>query len=276
MPQLSVIAATDLTELSAHVSGRAARLAAHLKARLILVHVGADPGGALPVRFANMGRGRGKESVAETLAANAQSVGAEGRLLSGDPATALANLAMQENAALIVLGLHRERRVLDILRLTTMERVVLAAPCPVLIAHHIPDKDYAEVLALTGFTASSAAALIMAARIAPNARFHAVHALQLPMGAIFDRGHRDTDAALDKADLAKEAFLAIDGLPHLAEDPVIVPGGVHQVLAYSRDELEADLVCIGAHSGRDPKALGNYARDLMRAPPTDLLVAKPT
>ena len=102
-----------------------------------------------------------------------------------------------------------------------------------------------------------------------------MHALHLPLGAIFKRGQADSDAALSRAEAARRDFLALPGLPTLAEPPEIVPGGVHQVLNFRSEELDADLVVIGAHSGRTPDELGSYARDLMRAPPTDLLVAKP-
>jgi len=270
MPQPVILAATDLSPRSAHAPGRAAALADILGARLILAHVGAEDTGG---RLGALAKGRGKAD--EDLESLASRHGAEPRRLSGEPAAALAALAQAEGASMIVLGLHRERRVLDVLRLTTMERIVLQAPCPVLIAQWPSDHPYRQVLAPTDFSAASAAALIVAARIAPQARFHAIHALALPLGAIFKRGSRETDAALDRASARREAFLATPGLPALAEVPEIVPGGVHQVLAFRRDELGADLVAIGAHSGRDPKALGNYARDLMRAPPTDLLVAKP-
>ncbi|MCB1406835.1 MAG: universal stress protein [Rhodobacteraceae bacterium] len=276
MSSCTVIAATDLSARSAHVAGRGASLARGLGARLILAHVASDEGGALPARFGALGLGRARDKPADLLTEIAQAHGAEPRLLQGAPDAALAGLAAQEgDVALIVLGLHRERGALDLLRLTTMERIVLAAPCPVLVAHQPPDRDYAQVLAPTDFTAASAAALIMAARIAPKARFHAIHALQLPIGAIFKRGNTETEAALKRAETLKAGFLAMPGLPPLAEPPEIVPGGVHQVLAFRREELAADLVCIGAHSGRKPDSLGNYARDLMRAPPTDLLVAKP-
>jgi nucleotide-binding universal stress UspA family protein len=84
-----------------------------------------------------------------------------------------------------------------------------------------------------------------------------------------------SDDVLTQAEQMRAAFLASPGLPELAEPPEIVPGGVHEVLAFRQVELNADLVCIGTHSGRDPGQLGHYARDLMRAPPTDLLIAKP-
>jgi nucleotide-binding universal stress UspA family protein len=64
-------------------------------------------------------------------------------------------------------------------------------------------------------------------------------------------------------------------MPALVEPTLIVPGAVHEVLGYRQSELNADLICVGTHSGRDPHVLGNNARDLMRAPPADLLVAKP-
>lgn len=262
-----VIAATDLTARSAHAAGRAARLAATLGARLILAHVEAGDGKA---------DARPKPpSAAEALADEARHVGAEPRLLRGDPVESLAGLAEREGAELIVLGLHRERRVLDLLRLTTMERIVLRAPCPVLIAQWPPEHDYTTVLAPTAFSPASAAALRMAVRIAPGAAFHAVHALQLPLGGIFRRGNRESEAALERAEARRAAFLAQPGLPAWLEPPLIVPGGVHQVLSMRREELHPDLVVIGAQSGRDPNSLGNYARDLMRAPPTDLLVARP-
>ena len=257
MPFATVIAATDLTERSAAVAGRARQLAQSEGARLLLAHVHpAD-------------RKRPSADGLETeLAALATASGADGyRLLTGDAGTALATLATDTAAGLLVLGLHRERRVLDLLRLTTMEKIVLAAPCPVLIAQLPPERRYRQVLLATDFSPGSAAALIAAAVVAPGAAFHAIHALQIPLG-------RDKDAALARAKLARDAFLATPGLPALAEPPEIVPGGVHPVLAYRHEELGADLLCFGAQSGKDPDALGNYARDLMRAPPSDVLVAK--
>jgi nucleotide-binding universal stress UspA family protein len=165
--------------------------------------------------------------------------------------------------------------VLDVLRLTTMERIVLRAPAPVLIAHSAPERLYTRVLAPTDFSRASAESLIVAARLAPGADFHAVHALQMPLGAIFNPGSSETEAALAHAEDRMRAFLETPGLPALAEPPVIVPGGVHQVLEFRRQDLGADLIAIGANPGPDPKVLGNYARDLMRAPHADLLVAKP-
>jgi len=308
MPLPAIIAATDFTARSAHVGGRAALIARTLQARLVLAHArpkrnadAADasetvalsaaagsattdtevqPAGALRKLGRTLLLGKSGKRVRdpeERLRALARSLGSdvEIRLVLGSADKALSELAEDESALLMVLGLHRERRVLDLLRLTTMERIVLEATMPVLIAHQKPRENYRRVLAPTDFSPASAAAVRMAARIAPEASFHAIHALQLPLGARFSPGDAATDAALTRAEQLRSAFLAMPGLPAFGEPPEIVPGGVHEILAFRQNELNADLVCIGTHSGRDPTQLGNYARDLMRAPPTDLLVAKP-
>ncbi|KPQ08088.1 MAG: universal stress protein family protein [Rhodobacteraceae bacterium HLUCCA12] len=297
MPRPAIIAATDFSNRSDQVGARAAVVAAALDARLILAHAVDEPGDqpadlAAPGpdvalagdedgqgRLGRIGRGLlrrprgGPRDMESRLQALARALGPQVayRLLHGPPEAALPALARDEDALAIILGLHHERRVLDLLRLTTMERIVLESQVPVLIAHNRPRGDYRCVLAPTDFSLASAAALRMAARLAPSARFHAIHALQLPLGRRFQPG----DATMIRAEQLRAAFLAMPGLPEFAEPPEIVPGGVHEVLAFRQNELNADLVCIGTHSGREPGRLGNYARDLMRAPPTDLLVSKP-
>lgn len=247
----AIIAATDLSPLSAHVAARARQLAQSPGARVLLVHVRPKA------------RRATEDALHEALAAAAAGADAT-LLLTGEPAQMLAAQAAEAQAGLVVLGLHRERRVLDLLRLTTMERIVLAAPCPVLIAQLPPERPYRQVLLATDFSPASATALIAAAQVAPGAEFHAIHALQVPLT-------RDAVSVLAEAEAAREAFLATPGLPPLAELPEIIPGGVHPVLQYRLSELDADLLCLGAGSG--PGRLGGYARDLMRAPPTDVLIA---
>lgn len=275
----AILAATDLSPRSAEVAGRAAALAGVLGARLILAHVIEGPALAATGRgmrplLTRLGLAPPPEDADAGLRAAAEglAVPVETRLLRGAAEEELARLAAESGAVLLVLGLHRERGVLDLLRLTTMERIVLAADVPVLIAHQPWARPYRKVLSLTDFSPGAAAALRMAARIAPGASFHAVHALKVPLAV---GGEDITDQARLVAEMTRRGWLASPDLPDLNEPPELIPGGLHEVLDFRRRELGADLVCIGTHSGRDPGALGNYARDLMRAPPTDLLIAKP-
>lgn len=308
-PRATVIAATDGKPRSNHVIGRAAMLAAQLDCRLVVAHVrspkaaataaasdaaslaaslesgetaGTRKGGLgiLGRRLTRRGAATANGSGAplRAIEAEMQAAGLTGdralHLLAGEPAEEIGALADAEGAALLVLGLHGERRVLDALRLTTMEKIVLATQAPALIAHQPPGREYRQVLALTDFSPASAAALALAARIAPDARFHALHMLALPLGARFSPDDPACDAAITQAEQAREGFLATPGMPELAEPPLMVPGNLHELLKLRAEEIGADLICIGINSGRDGGRLGYYARDLMRAPPLDLLVAR--
>ncbi|NJN48568.1 MAG: divalent cation tolerance protein CutA [Alkalinema sp. RL_2_19] len=173
----------------------------------------------------------------------------------------------------LVLGLHSERRVLDALRLTTLEQIVLDAPCAALIAHLPPDAPYRNVLTATDFLMPPHRRRSWPRAWPPLAQHHAIHAVTAPLGGFFNPKARAERLA--RAEAQRDRFMQTPGLPALADPLEIIPGGVHEVLRFRTDELGADLVCLGVHSGRNPKILGKYTRDLMRAPPTDLLLGRP-
>jgi len=265
---LRLIAASDLTERSAAVLPRAISVAEQTGGSVVFVHVAPD--NVPDARIADLRR-RMEEVALQTSGGSK----AELRILRGRPELALPELVETEGADLLILGLHRVRPVLDLLRLTTMERIVLRAGIPVLVAHVPAGKGYRKVLGCVDFAPACAAALAAAGRIAPEAEFHAIHALQVPLRDKFAPGDIEDSRAMTQAEVLRGAFLASEGLPPTLHLPEIIPGGVHPVLSFRVEELEPDLITIGTHSGRDPGVLGNYARDLMRDPPADLLVAKP-
>jgi nucleotide-binding universal stress UspA family protein len=276
-PLRTILAATDFTPRSRAVVGRAAALAHQHGARLVLVH--ALPARKRPVRRIRLGKAPDPRERAEAemakLCASISHVAPEWRIEAEKPHVLIPRIAQDISADLIVLGLHLARRVLDAVRLTTLERITRAATCPVLIAHTPDVTPYRRVLGAITFAPASARALEVAAKLAPEAEFHAIHALQLPLSAKLPTVNVMTCAEMCEAELLRKAFMGFDGLPKSLSLPEIVPGGVHEVLQFRIAELHPDLVVIGSNSGRDPTSLGNYARDLMRAPPTDMLVAKP-
>lgn len=263
-PQV-ILAASDGTSRSHAVLARAFQVAGDSAAQVALVHVRK----ALTARF------RLRPATATTADFHAQMAAHGGNpdnvhVLDGAPDTDIPHLAARLGAQLVVLGLHRERRILDALRLTTMERITLGLPCPVLIAQTSPVQAYRRVLAALSFDRAGPTGLAMAARVAPQAEFHAIHAVTQPLSEkLTDRG-----AAMATARDRCRAFLQRTDLPELQHPPDLVPGGVHEVLRYRMAELRPDLLVIGRSSGADPARLGNYARDLMRAPPCDILVAQ--
>jgi len=273
----TILAATDFTPRSAAVTRRAAQLACAHGARLVLVH-------AIETRKTKVQRLRLRKPVdpvaradaeMDKLRANCPELDLSCQILQGKPGKLVPELARDIGADLIVLGLHVVRRVLETVRLTNLERITQHAPCPILIAHNQDVRPYRRVLGAITFAPASAKALEIAAAIAPDSSYHAIHALQLPLSAKLPSSDIMKTAEMTEAELLRETFMSFKGLPKSLPLPEIVPGGVHEVLQFRIQELQPDLVVIGSHSGRDPNTLGNYARDLMRAPPTDMLVAKP-
>jgi len=273
----TILAATDFTPRSAAVTGRAAELARAHGARLVLIH-------AIDSRTAKVHRLRLRKpadpaALAESeilkLRATYPDLDLSCHVLQGKPGSLVPKLARDVEADLIVLGLHLVRRVLETVRLTNLERITQYAPCPILIAQEKTIRPYRKVLGAITFAPASAKALQVAATIAPQGEFHAIHALQLPLSAKLPSADVMKSAEMTEAEMLRETFMSFKGLPASLSLPEIVPGGVHEVLQFRIRELQPDLVVIGSHSGRDPNTLGNYARDLMRAPPTDMLVAKP-
>ncbi len=275
-----IIAATDLTRRSVHVLGRTARLARQLGAGIILLHAIAPPrAGVAHIARKALNRKPDQATQLQRLQALAcahPDLDIDCRVIAASPEDAVAIVVAESGAGLLVAGLHRERRVLDLLRLTTLERIVMRARTPVLIAHRAPCADYARVLGSVTFSPTCARALAVAARLAPGASLHAIHALQMPLREKLAATEAEHTRTMTEAELLRTAFCALPGLPPGLEPPEIIIGGVHEVLRFRIEELQPDLLAIGTHSGRDPGVLGNYARDLLRAPPTDVLMVKPS
>lgn len=272
----AILAATDLTGLSAGVLPRAARLARRLGTGLVLCHVLEQPEADAGAKAA----ARAALDTAWSETADAMRADPEGppptpacRVLHGRVDAALAQAARDTDAGLIVLGLHQPRAVADVLRMTTMERTVLAAPVPVLLAHGAATGDYARVLAATKFTPACTAAARMAARIAPGAPVASVHAVHLPLLHRRPGPSAAKSAAVAEAAARADAWRAGLDIGTRATPTDVVTGGVHQVLRFAIEDLNPDLIAVGRSSGARPGDLGHYARDLMRAPPADLLVA---
>lgn len=272
----TILVATDLKQRSAAAPVRAVALARELGARVVLVHAMPERGGTV-TRFRLRNPIKDHASVQATfdqIKTQYSDVEIDTVITTGTVEDVISRTARDVSADLVVLGLHKVRAVLDTLRLTSMERITLAVPCPVLIAHTGGTQQYRRVLGAITFAPASAKAMATAGQIAPHAEFHAIHALQLPLKDKLSNAESEDGSTMTQTALLRDAFMRLDGLPDM-DLPEVIPGGVHEVLQFRIQELKPDLIVIGSASGRKSDSLGNYARDLMRAPPADLLVAKP-
>lgn len=111
----------------------AAALAERLRLRLVLVHVIAD----VPADAVATLTGRGRQSEAEAFlraAADEAGNGTEARVVLGDRAERLAQVAAEEGADMIVLGSQRAGLGRRNLRCTLARELEATTPVPVLVA----------------------------------------------------------------------------------------------------------------------------------------------
>ncbi|NKX44848.1 universal stress protein [Roseicyclus persicicus] len=266
----TIMVATDLSERSDRALDRAVMLARAHDARLSVVSAvdGAYPP-ALRDEFTarvrqHLDHARPGDDVVTTIHVEA-----------GDVVEILLRHLNGPEVDLAVLGVHRTRTFLDGLRQTTMERLVQGVRKPVLLVRDLATGPYARALVPVSFSPSCAAALAAVAQIAPGASCRAVHAWLVPFGGLTGGAGSEMAPAVE----AETRALAEDWaarLPAGLPRPVLVHGGVVEVLERELATVAPDLVAIGAHTRPGPALhpLGGFAAELIRRPPCDLLVTR--
>ncbi len=273
-----VLCATDLSERSDRAIRRAFRLATQQGARLtVLTIVDSE----LPVGLAETLREDAATRLERYCADMAGQFACDYAVRAelGDPAVDLAEAAQEADADLVVIGLHRRRRILDRLRGTTMERIVRASNLPVLVVRDPADHDYRAVLAPVDFSPAAMTALHLARALAPDATITAFHALYIPFAGFTreDKGGPVTRSYLREVSAQMKNWATSGGLPEGVAMPDIQEGGLTEIYGQMLGRRKPDLIAIGAHarSGLAPYMLGSFAASLVRDPPCDLLVTLP-
>lgn len=198
-------------------------------------------------------------------------------VIQGDVHVAVLAEAEARETALLVLGLHRARPLLDLIRDTTMVRIVRGTRRPVLLVRDPADHDYARALVPVSFSPSCARALQAVRAIAPSAELRSFHAVSIPFSGLTGEG---PDGAMAR-DLCAEAAAERDRwVATLTQGPnpaniEIMLGGRTEIMARLTAE-RPDLIGVGAHTrnGFLPNVLGGFVTDLMVTPPCDVLVAR--
>ncbi|MDJ0824858.1 MAG: universal stress protein [Rhodobacter sp.] len=274
----TILVATDLSPRADRAVRRAFKLAAKMGAHVHVAHT-VDHG--LPESLAARVTDEATRLLDQFCAYVA---GADGPRFTlhighGDVSTDIHDLARTVDAGLLILGVHHRRPILDLIRETTVERLVRLSHRPVLIVHDRADHDFAKVLSAVDFSPSSTAAAKLATRLFPDADQRGFHAVYVPFQGLTDPAGHAADARVylreAKADLG--AWAAREGTEALAEKTEVAEGALHQVLDRLIVGWHPDVLTLGAHgrTGKAPFLLGSFANDLMRDPPCDLLIVRP-
>lgn len=278
----TILVATDLSARSDWAIERAAKLAAFHDCRLVVLHVVDED---LPARVADRLREEAEASLQEYVARlePAQIVKIDMRCELGQHFSTIIEAAESEAADLVVIGKHRDDAVLDLFRGSTGERIVRYGQKPVLVVKQRPNHAYLNIMVGVDFSAPSAAAIEIAASLAPSARLHVVHAFHIPFkgflhaGKSFDRmakrQQQEFTAAIDQ-DMAK-FFETLK--PELRSvERIVEEGSPPEVILGAVRAKKPDLLVVGTHgrSGLGRAILGSVAEYVLSHAPCDVLAVR--
>lgn len=269
-----ILAATDLSEQGSWAVERAARLAAGMRASLLALHV-ADP--AAPAAVAGSLHREARRMLEDQLAAHRGLTEPEVHVEAGQPVESIVTAAERLRADLVVIGRHREHSLLDLFRGSTGERIVRLGNAPVLAVSRAPANEYLRVLVAVDFSMPSRLALELAASLFPSSELHAVHAWEIPFGAMTSEAAERT-AETYRRIVNRQMAEFIAGLPpsvpRVQRSTRQLPPAV--AIRESARSIPADLLVLGTHgrTGVVRAFLGSVTEDMLKHPPCDVLAVQ--
>lgn len=289
----TILAATDFSRAATVAVRRAAQLAHATGARLELMHVlppEPSPTSWTALRSAfGFDATRARDDAMNRLKRAAGRAGpelaapVELHLAEGRADAAIAGRAVAIDADLVVVGAHGEHFVLDVFVGTTAQRVLRAAPVPVLVVRQAPIYRYEQVLIATDFSGASMAAARAARRLFPGASFHFLHVWELPFeGSLTRAGVSQTtienqrQRAADEARQALESFVREAGFEDGKASVRVGHGYPPARIKERAAELDVDVIVVGAQgkSRLEAGLLGSVSEHVTAETPCDVLLVK--
>jgi nucleotide-binding universal stress UspA family protein len=285
----TLLVATDFSPDANEALSRAILLARQHDAGLVLAHV-VDSGPWLALHELLKGEpdlaSKLMEQGGMQLAAAAQALEREGKVRSVRTALASGSLVdglrgVADQADLLVVGVSADHPVRDFTRGSTAEQLARVAGKPILRVRGRAAADYAQVLVAVDFSPASMRALELAMTLAPGARLHLLHCVDLPYaGKMKTAGVEEHVVA---AYVARARQQAVDRLREITQalpqalhvTTSVRDGDVRAELLKQRDALGADLISLGKQ-GQSMVAdalLGSVTVSMLDRAPCDVLVA---
>ncbi|MFC3096285.1 universal stress protein [Alteraurantiacibacter palmitatis] len=190
---------------------------------------------------------------------------------------ALAALAQDRRAAMIVMGVARFHSIGDYVLGTAVDHVLRNGDAPVLVVKQRPHSPYRKIGVASDFSDISRDALLRAAALFPEAELHLIHAYRVPFAG-WQKAEQVKDQVYEAEAKVLDAFLANLPMPvtarlttHMAYGAL--PKAIGQVIA----EKGIDLLVLGSHgeSGFRHATLGSQAIELLRTSAIDTMVIRP-
>lgn len=285
-----VLAALDLDAGCDIVLSRAAQLASAREASLVVLHV--IDAEQLPDAAAhtNLGEDDLRERLRRQAIAAIDPLIIESeharrthaRVEFGRPHEVITRIAREQNADIVVVGPGKGLTLKDKVLGSTADRVIRTAPTPVLVVRTASQRPYRKVAVALDGSPQSASAFSAARKLAPDAAFRLVHAVDIPLPfqqALLRAGTSQGEIARYRAARADAARKEISTFqrdyPETSKLPVeLLDGEPGPALVRFSKGRHADLMALGTHGrGAAMQALlGSVARRVLGEAACDVLV----
>ncbi|WP_417420534.1 universal stress protein [Halomonas sp.] len=272
--------ATDLSADNRAGFARALRLAYAQHAQLDVLHV-LDP--YLPAPLLQALEQAVNEHIGVTLTDIREDYALEApkavvQTVIGEPHVEIVRKAHEERAKLIVLGMHRKRGQPELLAGTTLMRVLLSAPCPVVVVRQVPTQAWQHILIPIDSYLAARQILIEALNRFPEAKLTLLHAWTLPgegeLGSeVYYAQWREQEVARLREMLNSEIACLVqdrDGAPDI--ELVLEPGTPCDVVKDYIKCHSPDLVIMGSRG--QPYHTSQLTLSLLSEPHCDLMLCR--
>ena len=187
---------------------------------------------------------------------------------------AIASIAKEEDAHLIVLGVARFNSMKDFMLGTAVDYVIRHSTVPVLVVKNRPTRPYDGIACATDFYPPSRKALEKAAELFPKADFQLIHAYHVPFEGWQKAGYVRKEVEKAERKAFDEFLQEIDPETRKRVTTHLVYGSPGSALRKDIRESEAELLVLGTHgeSALRHATIGSTANELLRSLPVDTLV----
>ena len=263
-----IVVGTDFRAEADRAIDRALKLAEQWDAEIVLVHA-LDPGLGEPPPRSELDR-RMRTVLPET----------DRTVIFRYPIEradyAIASVAEEVEASLIVLGVARFNSMKDFLLGTAVDYVIRHSPVPVLVVKNRPRYPYDSIACATDFYPPSRLALEKTAEMFPKAGIQLIHAYHVPFEGWQNAEYVRKDVEKAERKVFNEFLGKIGDETRKRVTPHLVNGSTGGALRKDLRESEAELLVLGTHgeSALRHATIGSTANELLRSLPIDTLVVK--
>ena len=194
----------------------------------------------------------------------------------GLPPVAIAAAADEQDAYMLVIGVARYNSIRDFLLGTSVDYVLRNTQRPVLVVKQRPSAPYGDIVAPTDFSKASRYAIERAAEMFPEAKFHIVHAYQIPFEAWQKAEYVHAEVREGEQEKLDEFVATLDLSDSIRATLTssLLRGSTHQAVAKEISEYGCRLAVVGSHgeSGFKHATIGSTTSALLESVTVDMMV----